>query len=224
MGSIIETSEGPVIIPDFDRWGRVFGQGRSPSVYDFEIPGSTAASPLLDNGLVFRIPTNLDFDEQENRPIFSTISFPGWALCVTHGKLFESKGGLTECRECRDLGRTSTEIKRQAIRFVRACSSGHLDDVDWHGIIHKGSATPCASRVFTWTSGGSSLRSVMISCDNCGSSVSLKDVYDMTLSCSGRFPEKGTAQPGCARRAHVVLRGSSNLRLSEIITVIPIPK
>jgi hypothetical protein len=224
VGSIIETSEGPVIIPDFEKWGRVFGQGRTPSVYNFEIRGSSSASALLDNGIVFRIPTNLDLEEIESHSVFWTLSFPGWALCVSHGKLYESRGGISGCRECRDQGRTTTDIKRQAIRFVRACKDGHLDDIDWYGMVHRGTGAACGSRVFRWTARGSSLRNFIISCDECGSSASLKDVYDRTFTCSGRFPEKGVSHPGCAKRAYVVLRGSSNLRLAEIVTVIAIPK
>jgi hypothetical protein len=119
-----------VIIPDFARWGRVFGHGRTPGVGQFEIRGSSIASSLLDNGLVFQIPTNADLSEPENKVIFSgTIPFTGWALCIRHSRLYELQGGRTGCKNCITEGYGESNIKKQAIRFVRACPLGHLDDV-----------------------------------------------------------------------------------------------
>lgn len=223
VGSIIETQEGPVVIPDFEKWGRVFGRGKTPTVEDFIIHGSDVASGLLDNGLVFRIPTNIDVSQPENQPIFNTIPFPGWAFCVRHAQLYELNGGRTLCSGCISGRYTESDIKRQAIRFIRACEDGHLDDVDWHHLVHLTGASSCDNRRYNWTLRGNSLRDVNINCPHCGSGTSLSDVYNRTSNCTGRFPEKGTASQICDKKASVLLRGSSSLRIPEIISVIPIP-
>jgi hypothetical protein len=133
VGSVIETSEGPVVIPDFEKWGKVFGKGRTPSVEQFQIPGSSMASGLLDNGLVFRIPTNADFPEPDNQPIFVTIPFPSWALCVRHSKLYELHGGRTLCNgEIPYLGlgvyqSPPGKTTRRAVRYALEVGYRHID-------------------------------------------------------------------------------------------------
>ena len=88
---------------------------------------------------------------------FRTERFPEWALCVRHGFLFElSLDDKTKCPDCVISGSTQS-ARREAIRFVRACPDGHLDDVDWYGIIHSFKKT-CTSTVYRWDSRGGSLR------------------------------------------------------------------
>jgi hypothetical protein len=221
VGSIIEAPGGPRLVLDFDKWGRVFGPGRTPSVSEFAIPDSTTSS-LLDDGLIFRIPTNVDLNEPESEQIFSTGRFPEWALCNRHWYLFQlSMDDRTRCPDCIASG-FSQSARPVAIRFVRACPDGHLDDVDWYGIIHSYRKT-CNNIVYSWNSAGGSLRDVEISC-TCGATKTLKDVYRETKHCTGRFPEKGSTFSSCLQEAKVTLRGSSSLRIPEIITTITIPQ
>ena len=189
VGSIIEAPGGPRVMKDFSEWGRVFGAGRSPSVSDFAISDSRA-SVLLRNGLIFTIPTNVKLEEPESQVVFSTGHFPDWALCTRHGYLYEIRGGgRTRCPDCISSHQTHS-ARKEAIRFVRACPDGHMDDIDWFGIVHsfqKG----CSENTFRWRSRGGSLRNVIIEC-NCGATATLADVYNRTHYCTGRFPEKGT--------------------------------
>jgi len=221
VGSVIEAPGGPRIIKDFTDWGRVFGAGRSPPVSDFKISDSRA-SVLLSNGLIFSIPTNVQLDEPESHVIFSTGVFPSWALCTRHGYLYEiQRGGRTRCPDC-GAARLTHPARKEAIRFIRACPEGHMDDVDWFGIIHSFKKT-CSRNIFKWTSVGGSLRNVSIECE-CGAKATLSDVYNRTSHCTGRFPEKGTAFSSCKKHARVTLRGSSSLRIPEIITTITLPR
>lgn len=221
VGSIIEAPGGPRLVPEFAKWGKVFGSGRSPSIAEFEIRDTTASS-LLDNGSIFRIPTNVDLGEPENIQVFGTERFPKWALCVKHGYLFElPPDDKTRCTEC-VLSGFRHPARREAIRFVRACPEGHLDDVDWFGIIHA-SKKNCNSTIYRWDSQGGSLRDVEISC-TCGARKTLQDVYRETKHCTGRFPERGTQFSSCSKEAKVTLRGSSSLRIPEIVPTITIPQ
>jgi hypothetical protein len=222
VGSIIEAPGGPRLVPEFAKWGKVFGAGRSPSVSEFAIPDTTVSS-LLDDGLIFRIPTNVDLSQPENVQIFRTERFPEWALCAKHGFLFElSADDRTKCPDCVISGFTTRSARPEAIRFVRACPDGHLDDVDWYGIIHSSKKT-CTSTIYRWDSQGGSLRDVEISC-TCGARKTLQDVYRETKHCTGRFPERGGTYSSCSMEAKVTLRGSSSLRIPEVITTITIPQ
>lgn len=221
VGSVLEAPGGPRIIKDFAEWGRVFGAGRTPSVSDFKIPDSIA-SALLDNGLIFRIPTNVELNEPDNEVVFSTGYFPNWALCVRHGYLYElHHGDRTCCPDCLGAGMLHPG-RPEAIRFVRACPAGHMDDVDWYGIVHS-FKKDCNRNIFSWRSDGGSLRNVVIVCE-CGAQATLSDVYNRTLHCTGRFTEKGTTYTSCSEKAQVTLRGSSSLRIPEIITTITLPR
>lgn len=227
VGSIIEAPGGPRVVIDFEKWGKVFGPGRTPPVAEFAISDSTASS-LIDDGMIFRIPTNVDLNETESQPVFATGRFPEWALCVRHGYLFQLPvDDRSRCPECLASG-SGRNARPEAIRFVRACPDGHLDDVDWHGILHS-NKKDCGSTVFQWASEGGSLRDVEITCNDgngggCGAKKTLLDVYKGTKRCTGRLPEKGTSYSSCKSEAQVTLRGSSSLRIPEIIMTITIPR
>jgi len=221
VGSIIEAPGGPRIIKDFSEWGRVFGAGRQPSVADFRIHDSSA-SALLDNGSIFRIPTNVELNEPDNEAIFHTGYFPNWALCVRHGYLYElHQGDNTRCPDCISAHDIHSG-RKEAIRFVRACPAGHMDDVDWYGIVHRFNKD-CSNTIFRWDAAGGSLRNVSIICD-CGAQATLSDIYNLTRFCTGRYPETGRQYTSCNKQASVTLRGSSSLRIPEIITTITLPR
>ena len=220
VGSIVEAPDGPRIIKDFADWGRVFGSGRDESISSFSIHDSIA-SALLENGQIFSIPTNVQLNEPDNEAVFQTGYFPNWALCVRHGFLYELQhGNRTRCPECGT--RSNRQGRREAIRFVRACPDGHLDDVAWYDIVHK-YKKECSNSIFRWNSEGGSLQNVTIICD-CGAQATLSDVYNMTKHCTGRYPEKGNQYTSCDKEASVTLRGSSSLRIPEIITTITLPR
>ena len=224
VGSIVEAPGGPRVLLDFDKWGRVFVTGKKPSVEDFEIT-DISASQLLNKGRMFHIPTNLELDIPEAKPVFATGLFPHWALCERHDYLFHmAKNDGTNCPGCISEGRSGS-ARRQAIRFVHACSGGHLDDVDWHGMIHSSTATTCNCMVYQWRTEGSSLRNVRLRCTECSGKINLSDVYNRTKKCTGRFQERPYAPASsCVAKAQVTLRGSSSLRIPDIITTITIPR
>ena len=218
VGSILEASSGPRMIPEFDKWGEIFYSGSEKNVSDFEIDVDIHEN-ILD-GNIFRIPTNVSLNKKENHAIFKTFPFPSWGLCVEHGYLFEFENNeRTRCPDCR---RTRFDLKRkQAIRFVRACPDGHMDDIDWrHMISHK---TDCGRRVYRWTSTGGSLDDVIIRC-GCNRQVTLQDVYDKNRICSGRFPEIPGSKEKCENKnVQIALRGSSMLRIPKLLPIIAIP-
>ena len=220
VGSIIEASNGPRIIKDFSEWGRVFDSRSNESVSDFAIYDSIASAVI--DGQIFSIPTNAQLNEPENRDVFKTGHFPNWALCVRHGFLYKLESGDdTQCPECGVRARG--QGRKEAIRFVRACKDGHMDDIDWHRIIHRQPRNECSVRAYRWHAEGGSLRNVMIVCE-CGAQASLSDVYNMTKHCTGKYPEKGGQFTSCGREASVTLRGSSSLRIPEIVTTITLPR
>jgi hypothetical protein len=219
VGAIIDTREGPNAILDFQNWGQMFTHpSTSRALSDFEIRDDNVTA-LLGGGRIFAIPTNADLEKPEDQPIYRTGLFPHWGKCEQHDILYPiTPNGSTTCPNCPPGKYAQTE----AIRFVRACYGGHLDDIDWPRIVHRKSKG-CSGKHFRWietTSGD--LRSVKIQCTTCNDEATLWDIYNQTWHCSGYSPESDETEK-CDREAIVVLRSASNLRIPEVISALTIP-
>lgn len=219
VGSILETPSGPRIILDYKDWGRVFSQPDTSiqlsNRYEIKDPNVGA---LLGGGRIFALPTNANLQIPDERFLFRTGRFPRWALCQDHRILYElTANGTTRCPSC-DRNKVS---QHEAIRFVRACPRGHLDDVDWRGIVHKGNKS-CDGVLYDWIEAGSTLRDITLQCRQCPAHATLQDIYNIKSTCSGRFPESGI-QELCHEQSWVILRNASNLRVVETVSALTIP-
>lgn len=219
IGSIIEASHGPRLIPSFDKWDHAFTIFRSSGHVLKRIIDSNA-SAQLNGGEIFELPTNPDYDLPADTALFKTMRFPHWALCQKHKILYRlGKSGQSNCPSC--IGMIG-DSQAEAIRFVRACPNGHLDDVNWSGAVHKGKKN-CNGDTFNWIEDtGSDLKDVRIRCRKCNSEVSLLDIYYYTSNCSGYFPEEDYTE-ACNEVASVVLRSATSLRIAEVISSLTIP-
>jgi hypothetical protein len=107
---------------------------------------------------------------------------------------------------------------------VVACDNGHMDEVNWHRIVHPESR--CGTLHYLWQGGGRALRLVWIECPKCGARANFGEAYGRPWPCTGRLPEYGQ-RPGpgairCPKDSHIVQRGSANLRLGELVTALTI--
>jgi hypothetical protein len=225
-GAILEGPEGPKVIPSLDL-SELF-INRNP--VDFEIRDLRLSQSLLDGAGIFYLPSNAELGLPENTGIYKTKRFPTWSLCVNHKILYrKTQGNLKACPQCNDLQTINdawSQANRQAIRFVLACPEGHMDDVDWVGLVHKNNSG-CTASTLIWRGGGGALRNVTIECPVCHQSANLGIAYSRTWQCSGRFPEReatgSPVRPRCTAEAHILQRGAANLRISEIQTALTIP-
>ncbi len=225
-GAILEGKKGPRIIPALDSSG-IFDNRQ---VTDFEITDSRLSNALLKGAGILRIPSNAELGLTESQDVYDTRAFPSWALCTSHQILYLKRPGVGNARQacprCPLLPSDNAawqRVRHQAIRFVRVCLRGHLDDVDWVGIIQhrKGSCQPA---YLIWQGGGSALRNINIVCPDCHASVNLGYAYSgRTWSCSGRFPEHDQGRSSCDAEAKLLQRGASNLRMPELYTSLTIP-
>jgi hypothetical protein len=219
VGSILEAPNGPRMVLGFEHWGGLFN---SPNLQlelrnNYQIPEENL-SALLGGGRIFRLPTNSDLLEKDETPIFRTAPFPTWAHCQDHNIIYRLRpDGRTRCPQC-DPARHAQD---QAMRFVSACPRGHLDDVNWKGIVHGADKT-CDSELFRWVEEGSTLSDIRIICMKCSAETSLSQVYYGKHRCSGRLPES-LENEHCNEIASVSLRNASNLRVSVVESVLTIP-
>jgi len=226
-GAILEGKNGPRIIRTVDL-SRVF-QGRH--LTDFEITDQRLSQALLGGAGTVRLPSNAELGLPESREIYSTRRFPAWSLCTRHHVLYQKKiGDNKACPNCPPLDDDSQawqQANRQSIRFVRTCPAGHLDDVDWVGIIQHTRAG-CRPDYLLWKGSGA-LRNIQIECPLCHASVNLGVAYARNWSCSGRFPERESPGSGiyrpndCQEDARIIQRGAANLRVAELQSALTIP-
>ena len=219
VASIIE-GKGPRLVPVFERWNLspVVFSGSAGSISQYRIDDRNTRAQL-GGGEVFTIPTNAKFDMPAIRPLYRTVRFPLWALCQDHHILYrQGTRGRSNCPRC--AGRNH-DAQGEAIRFVRACPDGHLDDVDWKSTVHGSKS--CTGDTFDWDeTAGSDLKSVIIRCRKCRTEASLLDIYYRTDKCSGYFPEMDQFF-GCDEEASVVLRSATSLRYANVVTSLTIP-
>lgn len=232
-GALLEGQDGPKIIPSLEQAG-IFNQNRR--ITDFEITDQRLSQALLQGAGVVRLPSNAEVGVTDQHYLYNTKRFPSWSLCLKHGRtgiLYQKRSSdNVACPSCAPLSSNAeawAQANRQAIRFIRACPDGHLDDVDWVGIIRH-SQSGCNPSFLHWTGGGGALKNIEIVCPICRERINLGRAYSTAWACSGRLPEReqpsgggGAIRPGCSREARIMQRGAANLRISEIQSALTIP-
>jgi len=68
-----------------------------------------------------------DDDPTGPNPHIETFQFPEWFLTQDNERDNQTM-----------FGRTRLLVPVVPIRFVRACRSGHIGDVDWYAFVHQG--------------------------------------------------------------------------------------
>ncbi len=224
-GSILEGARGPRIIPGADI-GLFLSYGLHPENY--EISDQRMSSGLLSGARIFRLPSNAELGELGDAPIYKTKSFPNWKLCLNmgeHGGAFYILHNSFSCPPCSNI----RSGRNEPIRFVIACSDGHLDDIDWDFFAHF--EYKRHTQWYIWHGGGGSLSNIEVECPTCGKKQKMSFAYGRDWKCSGRFPEReplhstsnyGIEREDCSVPAKIVQRQASNLRIPKLRTLFSI--
>jgi len=228
VGAIVETPEGPGVVPSIGYWTRIkrLANFEQNLQHNYCIADSRLEGYLNKTfgGIcrVFRLPTNTDVGLPDGEVLYDLVPFPNWALCVEHGYLYPLAG--PNAASCPGCGPRRSADRRRAIRFVKVCSNGHMSDLNWHWIVHKGHAGNCTNYVYRWIQGPSAaLSDIKLECTECKAQTSLARIY-LDTYCLGLYPEqyrRGTQQ--CSEKARVVLRNASNIYLAQTLSFLTLP-
>ncbi len=225
-GAILEGPKGPRMIPMPDIGLFHAGNGGlSPA--GFEVSDQRMSHGLLGGARIFRLPSNAERGVGDGWYLYRTRPFPSWSLCLNsagHGGRYAALYQAAACPLCGQAG----QRRQHAIRFVRACAEGHLDDVDWVRVVHRPGSACTQNRVFRWHGIGGALSQIQLECPACGDREVLGVAYGREWPCSGRYPEREQlGEPPhrmrCPEAARIVQRQASNLRLPELRTLFTIP-
>ena len=237
-GSILETITGPVVIKSWramianleQEGNRSDGPQLSSLEWlrQLEVDEPRLSSQLIrDEAKQIRLhslPSNKSMQGiRHQAKLVESVDFPIWYLCrkggnhPNHAVLYkhDSRG---QCLVCNDTERSS------AIRFTGACNGGHLFDLPWYSMVHKGKSE-CKLNAFKWEERSTSTSGIRISCLECSVSTTMSEATQKIKSwaCtrgdpSGVLPEVDV----CDRSMSVVLRSSTSLWQSDSITAITI--
>ena len=114
-----------------------------------------------------------------------------------------------------------------ATRFVRACSKGHVDDIDWYQFVH-GPDDPCRRRLWLDERGTSGdLVEQIVRCE-CGRSRRMHEAVDFASFplgvCRGARPWLGRhANEECREPSRLLIRTASNAWFPQVVSVLSLP-
>ena len=158
--------------------------------------------------------------------------FPEWFVVQESGA-GPSAGTRSSTRSRRMVPRTALTNGRYnkkpvvATRFVRACSKGHVDDIDWYQFVH-GPDDPCRRRLWLDERGTSGdLVEQIVRCE-CGRSRRMHEAVDFASFplgvCRGARPWLGRhANEDCREPSRLLIRTASNAWFPQVVSVLSLP-
>lgn len=225
-GALVDLVDHAVIVAGLDDWrfGAAVEVVGEPRLRDKVARRMQELGRELRVDDAFRAPPAGDDDEPQPGCGVPARLFPTWFVCqrcralIRVGSLAEKGGRFVH--DCSDRGGDCVPV-----RFVQACESGHVDDVNWIGVTHRG--RPCEAPALELDEGLSGdFSEVRVSCRACGAWRQLKDLKlpEMRPECRGRRPWLGAGSDEvCGRKATLIVRTASSAYFSLVDSALSIP-
>ena len=186
----------------------------------------------------FRLPPVLEErrkDEDPDGRRLVAVRFPGWLHCPTCDLIGPAKAWSDEpgkafrfCHSC--TGKTPGPAKTFVIpvRFVLACSGGHIDEFPWHWWVGHDETCQNRSGMLRLRSESPGLAGVILSCPKCSAKKSMdgifsKQTWERFRDCAGHRPWLSEGDEACSRKPVAVQRGASNLYFPVTHSALSIP-
>jgi hypothetical protein len=196
-----------------------------------------------------RHPPMFDEDRRDsNAPGVAVRLFPSWFLvdeapaaggpdaAGTPGQATEKRRRMVEFSELdvKSNGKLSytgsgSKVDVNPIRFVGACTKGHLQDISWRYLTHRGKDLSCRKPLYWVERGVSSDPSdISVRC-TCGASITMVDLYKPKFlgTCQAHSPwltPRHEANEGCADDLRLLPRSATNTYFPQTVTVISLTK
>jgi len=180
------------------------------------------------------------------------LRFPRWHVCPRCGLMYEAALHDKTAPICegpvgsgKDKGKKQYKRKTVQVRFIAACTDGHLQDFPWWEWVFQHNKPIKNGRLRMITSGSASLAGVRIECEEISEQIkvikrrTLAGAFNYTLGlpsslsrievlCEGNNPALGIPSsnfpsPGCGNHLYPLLRGSSNVYFPHTVSSIYIP-
>ena len=226
-GALLDLPNYSVMVAGLDQWGPF---ATEEQVHEPRLAGKIRDFLGLESDpQLFSPPRPGDREVDPARQI-TAWRFPEWFVVQEESTGAEKGFSLSRRLVHRKALNGNTFDKRPvvAIRFVRACRAGHIDDVDWHAFAHGGTTTCRQELSFDEAGTTGDLIDLTISCE-CGSKRRLIEAMDPEKralgTCNGRRPWLGNAAPHekCSEPSKLLNRQATNAYFGKTLSVLALP-
>lgn len=238
-GAMVDLPTRSVIVAGLDHWDAsktTFKSINEPRLTAL-LQTVLSQSGRWDPGKPVQLRTPPIAQENRNEPDPASVEvriFPTWFTCDGF-----SEAGTINPRRRRlvrwtDLDASGGRKKFQRedgkkvdvtpIRFVGACKNGHIQDIDWKWLVHRGQ--PCSEAMWIEEEGTSAdPANIRIGCLCDRPTVSLADAFKPGFlgSCKGQRPWLDSPDPTCTELLHFLSRSATNTYFAQSVTVISLP-
>ena len=197
---------------------------RQPPAYDED--RKDRGAPGIE---VTIFPTWFTADEVQTASAAGTVAEPTPIRSEKRRRMLEY-GDLTATKAGKlSYGGEQKKSAVNPIRFVAACAGGHLQDIDWRGLVHRDGDRSCRRPLYWVERGVSSDPSdIFVRC-TCGASVSLGDLYKPKFlgRCSCHSPwlsPRRSPDDACDKDLRLLPRSATNTYFAQTVTVISLTK
>ena len=193
-GALIDLPDESAIVGGLDTWG---SETNLEPIEEPRLASKLTSMTGVRSPRLYAPPPEPEHLQDRQRGI-GAWRFPEWFVVQESNPGSSGQTGSRSRRMVRrsalDRGRFFDKRPVVATRFVRACSRGHVDDIDWHRFVH-GADDQCRQQLRLDERGTSGdLAEQIVRCD-CGKSRRMHEATDMAQSllgtCSGARPWLG---------------------------------
>jgi hypothetical protein len=232
-GAMVDLVDRAVVIGGLDHWG--FAGGKWVALDDARLrrsllPRLKALHPDLDLALTdyFRKPPEGEMRDALQSVGVRALEFPRWFVCQGCNRLARA-GDQFDLHKNRYRHQCATNKTSRAVpvRFVAACSRGHLSDFPWISFVHIGRKEGTCERPDLRLEEGATgdLARIRVRCANCGSSQPMSSARAPLYSCSGDRPWLGgrAASEECDQKLELLVRTASDAYFSQVVSALRLP-
>ena len=227
-GALIDLPNDSAIVGGLDTWG---SETRLEPIDEPRLAAKLMSMTGVPNPRLYAPPPEPESWQERQRGI-GAWRFPEWFVVQESGA-GPGAGTRSSTRSRRMVPRTALANGRYdkkpvvATRFVRACSKGHVDDIDWYQFVH-GPDDPCRRRLWLDERGTSGdLVEQIVRCE-CGRSRRMHEAVDFASFplgvCRGARPWLGRhANEECREPSRLLIRTASNAWFPQVVSVLSLP-
>lgn len=233
-GAMVDLVDRTVVIGGLDHWMWPGGSWGKPlddaRLRKALLPRLKSLSPDLDLDKegYFRRPPHCESNEPSTRAGIRALEFPRWFVCQGCHRLARA-GDQFEIHKGRYRHQCASNKSAKAVpvRFVAACSRGHLSDFPWRAFAHRDRKEGICERPALRLEEGATgdLARIKVTCVSCDSWQPMSAARVKIYPCEGDRPWLGgrAANEGCGEMLELLVRTASNAYFAQVVSALRLP-
>ena len=225
-GALIDLPDESAIVGGLETWG---AETNLEPIDEPRLASKLTSMTDVRDPRLYTPPPEPDHPQDRQRGI-GAWRFPEWFVVQESNPGSPGQAGSRSRRMVHRAALDRGRFDRRpvvATRFVRACSRGHVDDIDWRHFVH-GPDDQCRRQLRLDESGTSGDLAEQIMRCECGKSRRMHEATDMAKfplgTCSGARPWLGRhAGEKCELPSQLLIRTASNAWFPQVLSVLSLP-